>query len=81
MRIGPSARESRRCAGRRQRVRCQDNTDRRIASVHDPKFPIRAMLTFTPGLAPAEEPEFRDEEVVHMRASERLREIQANDKT
>ena len=44
----------------------------------DPKIPIRAMLTFTPGLAPKEEPEFRDEEVVHMRASDRLREIQEN---
>ena len=45
---------------------------------NDPKVPIRAMLTFTPGLAPKDEPEFRDEEVVHMRASDRLREIQAN---
>ncbi len=42
----------------------------------DPKIPIRAMLTFTPGLAPKDEPEFRDEKVVHMRASDRLREIQ-----
>jgi len=43
---------------------------------NDPKIPIRAMLTFTPGLAPKDEPEFRDEKVVHVRASDRLREIQ-----
>ena len=43
---------------------------------NDPKVPVRAILTFTPGLAPKEEPEFRDEEVVHSRASNRLREIQ-----
>ena len=41
----------------------------------DPNVPVRAMLTFTPGLAPKSEPEFRDEEVVHSRASDRLREI------
>lgn len=43
----------------------------------DPEIPIRAMLTFTPGLAPKDEPEFRDEEVVHTRASNRLREIES----
>jgi hypothetical protein len=31
---------------------------------------------FTPGLAPKEEPEFRDEEVVYLRASDRLRDLQ-----
>jgi mannose-6-phosphate isomerase-like protein (cupin superfamily) len=41
----------------------------------DPSMPIRALLTFTPGLAPKEEPEFRDEEVIFLRASDRLQEI------
>jgi mannose-6-phosphate isomerase-like protein (cupin superfamily) len=42
----------------------------------DPNAPIRALLMFTPGLAPKEEPEFRDEEVVYLRASDRLRDLQ-----
>lgn len=42
----------------------------------DPDLPIRALLTFTPGLAPKDEPEFRDEKVIHARTSDRLREIQ-----
>ena len=42
----------------------------------DPNVPIRALLTFTPGLAPKDEPEFRDEELIHARTSDRLREIQ-----
>lgn len=42
----------------------------------DPDVPVRALLTFTPGIAPKDEPEFRDEEVIHARASDRLREIQ-----
>lgn len=41
----------------------------------NPDVPIRALLTFTPSLAPKEHPEFRDEEIVHQRASDRLREI------
>ena len=41
----------------------------------DSSVPIRALLTFTPGLAPKEEPEFRDEEVIYLRASDRLRAI------
>jgi mannose-6-phosphate isomerase-like protein (cupin superfamily) len=41
----------------------------------DPSVPIRALLIFTPGLAPKEEPEFRDEEVIYLRASDRLRAI------
>ena len=43
---------------------------------NDSKIPVRAMLTFTPGLAPKNEPEFRDEKIIHARASDRLREIQ-----
>ena len=42
----------------------------------DPNVPIRALLTFTPGLASKDEPEFRDEKVIHARTSDRLREIQ-----
>ena len=42
----------------------------------DPDVPIRALLTFTPGLAPKDEPDFRDEKVIHARTSDRLREIQ-----
>ena len=41
----------------------------------DPNVPVRALLTFTPGIAPKEELEFRDEKVIHSRASDRLREI------
>ena len=41
----------------------------------DPNVPVRALLTFTPGIAPKEEREFRDEKVIHSRASDRLREI------
>ena len=42
----------------------------------DPNVPIRALLTFTPGLAPKDEPEFRAEKVIHARTSDRLRGIQ-----
>ena len=38
---------------------------------NDSKVPIRALLTFTPGLASKDEPEFRDEKVVYTRASDR----------
>ena len=38
--------------------------------------PVKALLVFTPGLAPPEKPEFRDEEIVHMRTSDRVRELQ-----
>ena len=42
----------------------------------DTNVPVRALLTFTPGIAPKEEREFRDEKVIHSRASDRLREIE-----
>jgi len=41
----------------------------------DPDVPIRALLTFTPGLAPKDKPEFRDEKIIHLRTSDRLREL------
>lgn len=41
----------------------------------DPEVPIKALLTFAPGLAPKEEPEFRDEKILYARTSERLKEI------
>ena len=43
----------------------------------DPNVPIRALLTFTPGLAPVSEPDFRDEEIIRARTSDRLRELDA----
>lgn len=43
----------------------------------DPDVPIKALLTFTPGLAPVSQPDFRDEAIVHPRTSERLRELGA----
>lgn len=41
----------------------------------DPAVPVKALLTFSPGLAPRESPEFRDERIVYARASQRLREL------
>lgn len=43
----------------------------------DPDVPIKALLTFTPGLAPVSQPEFRDEAIIHARASERIKEIES----
>lgn len=41
----------------------------------DPAVPVKALLTFTPGLAPKESPEYRDERIVYPRASQRLKEL------
>ena len=41
----------------------------------DPSVPIKALLVFTPGLAPKDQPEFRDEKILFARTSERLRQI------
>ncbi len=41
----------------------------------DPAAPVRALLTFSPGLAPKECPEFRDERIVYARTSERLKHL------
>ncbi len=41
----------------------------------DPDVPIKALLIFTPGLAPKDQPEFRDEKIVYARTSERLKQI------
>lgn len=43
----------------------------------DPELPIKALLTFSPGLAPVSEPDYRDEEIVYARTSERLKELEA----
>ena len=41
----------------------------------DPNIPVQALLIFTPGLAPVEQPGFRDEKIVFARTSERLSQI------
>ena len=41
----------------------------------DPSVPVKALLVFTPGLAPKDQPEFRDEKILFARTSERLRQI------
>ena len=33
----------------------------------DPAKPIQALLTFTPGLAPVSQPDYRDEQILHAR--------------
>lgn len=38
----------------------------------DPKMPIKALLTFSPGLAPVSQPDYRDEEIIYPRTSERI---------
>jgi mannose-6-phosphate isomerase-like protein (cupin superfamily) len=42
----------------------------------DPAVPVKALLTFTPGLAPVSQPDFRDEAIIHARTSERIKEIE-----
>ena len=41
----------------------------------DLKCPMKVLMTFHPGLAPIEMPAFRDEKIVHARASRRIVEI------
>jgi quercetin dioxygenase-like cupin family protein len=43
----------------------------------DPETPVKALLTFSPGLAPVSQPEFRDEAILHARTSERIEELEA----
>lgn len=43
----------------------------------DPETPIKALLTFTPGMAPLNQAAFRDEAILHNRATTRLRELGA----
>jgi len=38
----------------------------------DPEVPVKALLTFYPGLAPVTEPEFRDEAILYARTSKRI---------
>lgn len=42
----------------------------------DPEVPIKALLTFSPGLAPVSQPDYRDEEIVYARSSERIKELE-----
>ncbi len=42
----------------------------------DSEIPVKVLLIFTPGLAPKEKPEFRDEKIVCTRASTRIQELQ-----
>jgi mannose-6-phosphate isomerase-like protein (cupin superfamily) len=44
----------------------------------DPEVPIKALLTFSPGLAPVSQPDFRDEEILHPRSSERIQALEAS---
>ena len=42
---------------------------------NDPSVPIKALLIFTPGLAPKQQPEFRDEKILFARTSQRLSQV------
>ena len=41
----------------------------------NPDVPIQALLIFTPGLAPKDQPEFRDEQIIFARTSDRLKQL------
>lgn len=43
----------------------------------DPAVPVRALLTFSPGLAPVSQPEYRDEAIIHARTSARIKAIES----
>ncbi|PIR65869.1 MAG: hypothetical protein CO036_05955 [Candidatus Omnitrophica bacterium CG_4_9_14_0_2_um_filter_43_12] len=45
--------------------------------VSDSGMPVKVLLIFTPGIAPKEKPEFRDEAIVHIRTSKRIEELAA----
>lgn len=42
----------------------------------DSEEPVKTLLTFTPGLAPKTQPDFRDEKIVYERTSERIQQLQ-----
>ncbi|PIR53456.1 hypothetical protein COU76_00895 [Candidatus Peregrinibacteria bacterium CG10_big_fil_rev_8_21_14_0_10_49_10] len=42
---------------------------------NDPNTPVKVLLSFTPGIAPKTEPEFRDEAIVYERTSERIQQL------
>ena len=42
----------------------------------DPEEPVKALLTFSPGLAPVSEPDYRDEAILYARTSERIRQLE-----
>jgi len=41
----------------------------------DPDIPVKALLTFSPGLAPKDQLAYRDEQIIHPRTSTRLAEL------
>ncbi len=41
----------------------------------DPQIPIKALLTFSPGLASKDQTEFRDEKILYPRTSARLQQL------
>ncbi len=41
----------------------------------DPLVPVEVLLTFSPGLAPKTEPNYRDEKIIYASATERLRQL------
>lgn len=41
----------------------------------DPDVPVKALLTFFPGMAPKNQPAYRDEKIIHPRTSTRLMEL------
>jgi mannose-6-phosphate isomerase-like protein (cupin superfamily) len=43
----------------------------------DPQVPVRVLLHFSPGLAPKSKPEFRDEEILFDRTTQRIAELTA----
>ena len=45
-----------------------------------PEVPVKALLTFSPGLAPVSQPDFRDEAIIYPRTSERMKQITAQNK-
>lgn len=44
---------------------------------NDPQLPVRALLRFTPGLAPKEKPHLRDEAIFHPSSRQRIAELLA----
>jgi len=46
----------------------------------DPQVPVKALLTFIPGLAPKTNPEFRDEAILCERTSTRIQQLLASGK-
>ncbi len=41
----------------------------------DSDEPLKVLMTFSPGLAPKEQPDFRDEKIIHASSRERIKEL------